>query len=134
MVTSYPGSPTPEIAEGIRSIPNNPMYFEFSVNEKVATEVAFGAAMNGHLSTVFFKSVGINVAADSFVQLGLFDLKGGMVVVLGMIQEQIPHKMNRIIDIFQNFHIYQCLSQILLKKSMKCLKKQLKLLKKNICQ
>ncbi|KAF2956946.1 thiamine pyrophosphate-dependent enzyme [Marinitoga sp. 38H-ov] len=85
VVTSYPGSPTPEIAEGIKSIPQdkNPMYFEFSVNEKVATEVAFGAAMNGHLSTVFFKSVGINVAADSFVQLGLFDLQGGMVIVLG---------------------------------------------------
>ncbi|KLO21900.1 thiamine pyrophosphate-dependent enzyme [Marinitoga sp. 1155] len=85
VVTSYPGSPTPEIAEGIRSIPKdkNPMYFEFSVNEKVATEVAFGASMNGHLSTVFFKSVGLNVAADSFVQLGLFDLIGGMIIVLG---------------------------------------------------
>ncbi|SHE78432.1 indolepyruvate ferredoxin oxidoreductase alpha subunit [Marinitoga hydrogenitolerans DSM 16785] len=85
VVTSYPGSPTPEIAEGIRNIPKekNPMYFEFSVNEKVATEVAFGASMNGHLSTVFFKSVGLNVAADSFVQLGLFDLIGGMVIVLG---------------------------------------------------
>lgn len=85
VATSYPGSPTPEIAEGIKSIPKekNPMYFEFSVNEKVAVEVAFGAAMNGHLSVVFFKSVGLNVASDSFVQLGLFDLKGGMVIVLG---------------------------------------------------
>lgn len=85
VVTSYPGSPTPEIATALRSIPKEkrPFYFEFSVNEKVATEVAFGAAMNGHLSTVFFKSVGLNVAADTFVQLSLMDIPGGMVVVLG---------------------------------------------------
>lgn len=85
VVTSYPGSPTPEIATALRSIPKEkrPFYFEFSINEKVATEVAFGAAMNGHLSTVFFKSVGLNVAADTFVQLSLMDIPGGMVVVLG---------------------------------------------------
>jgi len=85
VVTSYPGSPTPEIAAAIASIPaeRNPMYFEFSVNEKVATEVAFGASINGHLSCVFFKSVGINVAADTFVQLSLMELIGGMVIVLG---------------------------------------------------
>lgn len=85
VVTSYPGSPTPEIAEAIRAIPKEkrPFYFEFSVNEKVATEVAYGAAVNGHLSTVFFKSVGLNVAADTFVQLSLMNIIGGMVIVLG---------------------------------------------------
>lgn len=85
VVTSYPGSPTPEIADAIAAIPpdRRPFRFEFSVNEKVATEVAFGAAMNGHLATVFFKSVGLNVAADTFVQLGLQDIAGGLVVVLG---------------------------------------------------
>ena len=85
VVTSYPGSPTPEIADAIRAIPtlDRPFYFEFSTNEKVATEVAFGAAINGRLSVVFFKSVGLNVAADSFVQLPLMDIPGGMVVILG---------------------------------------------------
>jgi indolepyruvate ferredoxin oxidoreductase alpha subunit len=85
VVTSYPGSPTPEIASAIQSIPKDdrPFYFEFSTNEKVATELAYGAAVNGHLSTVFFKSVGLNVAADTFVQLGLMNIIGGMVVVLG---------------------------------------------------
>jgi indolepyruvate ferredoxin oxidoreductase, alpha subunit len=84
-VTSYPGSPTPEIAMAIEKIPaeRRPFYFEFSVNEKVATEVAFGAAVDGHLSTVFFKSVGLNVAADAFVQLNHMDLSGGMVIILG---------------------------------------------------
>ncbi len=85
VVSSYPGSPTPEIANAIASIPieKRPFYFEFSVNEKVATEVAFGASINGHLSCVFFKSVGINVAADTFVQLGLMEMIGGMVIILG---------------------------------------------------
>jgi len=85
VVASYPGSPTPEIAEAIRSIPiaQRPFYFEFSTNEKVATEVAYGAALNGHLSTVFFKSVGLNVASDTFVQLSLMNITGGMVIVLG---------------------------------------------------
>jgi indolepyruvate ferredoxin oxidoreductase alpha subunit len=85
VVASYPGSPTPEIATAIQSIPEKqcPLYFEFSTNEKVATEVAFGAALNGHLATVFFKSVGLNVAADTFVQLSLMNIPGGMVVILG---------------------------------------------------
>ena len=85
VVTSYPGSPTPEIAAAIAALPSEerPFYFEFSTNEKVATEVAYGAAVNGHLSTVFFKSVGLNVAADTFVQLNLMNIIGGMVVVLG---------------------------------------------------
>jgi len=85
VVTSYPGSPTPEIATAIQSIPleRRPFYFQFSTNEKVATEVALGASLNGYLSTVFFKSVGLNVAADAFVQLSLLNLIGGMVIVLG---------------------------------------------------
>ena len=85
VVTSYPGSPTPEIGTAIASIPldRRPFYFEFSTNEKVATEIAYGASVNGHLSCVFFKSVGLNVAADTFVQLGHMKLKGGMVVVIG---------------------------------------------------
>lgn len=85
VVTSYPGSPTPEIASAIQAIPKEkrPFYFEFSTNEKVATEVACGAALNGHLATVFFKSVGLNVAADTFVQLSLLNIPGGLVIVLG---------------------------------------------------
>ncbi|BBO66491.1 indolepyruvate oxidoreductase [Desulfosarcina alkanivorans] len=85
VVSAYPGSPTPEIATAIQAIPvpDRPFYFEFSTNEKVATELAYGAAVNGHLSTVFFKSVGLNVAADTFVQLSLMNIIGGMVVILG---------------------------------------------------
>ena len=85
VVTSYPGSPTPEIATAISGIPaeKRPFHFEFCVNEKVATEVAYGAAVNGRPAVVFFKSVGLNVAADTFVQLNHMDIPGGMVVIVG---------------------------------------------------
>jgi indolepyruvate ferredoxin oxidoreductase alpha subunit len=85
VVTSYPGSPTPEIAEALLAPPEKERtcHFEFSVNEKVALEMAAGAALNGHPSAVFFKSVGLNVAADSLVQLSMMELPGGMVVILG---------------------------------------------------
>ena len=85
VVTSYPGSPTPEIADALLAPPekDRPCHFEFAVNEKVALEMAAGASLNGHASAVFFKSVGLNVAADSLVQLALMELPGGLVVVLG---------------------------------------------------
>ncbi|MBN2857406.1 MAG: indolepyruvate ferredoxin oxidoreductase, partial [Candidatus Delongbacteria bacterium] len=85
VITSYPGSPTPEIAEALNSVPEEMRnyHFEWATNEKVATEVAFGSSINGNMSVVFFKSVGLNVAADSLVQLGLMNLTGGLVVILG---------------------------------------------------
>jgi len=85
VATSYPGSPTPEIATAIGTIPaaERPFYFEFSTNEKVALELAFGAALNGHGAVTFFKSVGLNVAADSFVQLSMMRIPGGLVIILG---------------------------------------------------
>lgn len=85
VVTSYPGSPTPEIADALLAPPekDRPCHFEFAVNEKVALEFAAGASLNGHPSAVFFKSVGLNVAADSLVQLALMELTGGLVIILG---------------------------------------------------
>ena len=85
VITTFPGSPTPEIAAALTTIPDEerPFYFEYSINEKVALEVAAGGALNGHLSACFFKSVGLNVAMDSLIQLPMMGLIGGMVVVLG---------------------------------------------------
>jgi indolepyruvate ferredoxin oxidoreductase alpha subunit len=59
------------------------IYFEFSTNEKVATEVAATAAIAGVPASCFMKSVGLNVASDSFVQLSKFTMPGGLVVILG---------------------------------------------------
>lgn len=85
VITTFPGSPTPEIAAALTTVPESerPFHFEYSVNEKVAIEVAAGSSLNGHLSACFFKSVGLNVAMDSLIQLPLMALTGGMVVILG---------------------------------------------------
>ena len=84
VATAYPGSPTSEIGVRLAEITEESgIYFEFSTNEKVATEVAASAAIGGLPSTVFMKSVGLNVAADSFVQLSMYTMPGGLVVILG---------------------------------------------------
>ncbi|MGC9778377.1 MAG: 4Fe-4S binding protein [Candidatus Heimdallarchaeota archaeon] len=81
---AYPGSPTSEIGMRLAEIADKSgIYFEFSTNEKVATEVAASAAIGGASAVCFMKSVGLNVAADSFVQLSLFTIPGGLVVILG---------------------------------------------------
>ena len=45
VITTFPGSPTPEIAQALTTVPESerPFYFEYSLNEKVALEVATGA-------------------------------------------------------------------------------------------
>jgi indolepyruvate ferredoxin oxidoreductase alpha subunit len=84
VATAYPGSPTSEIGVQLANITDKSgIYFEFSTNEKVATEVAASAAIAGAPATVFMKSVGLNVASDSFVQLSMFTISGGLVVILG---------------------------------------------------
>lgn len=84
IAAAYPGSPTSEIGVRLGQITEESgIYFEFSTNEKVATEVAASAAIGGAPATCFMKSVGLNVAADSFVQLSMFTMPGGLVVILG---------------------------------------------------
>ncbi|HUT98071.1 MAG TPA: thiamine pyrophosphate-dependent enzyme [bacterium] len=83
VATTYPGSPTPEIARAILDAHAPSLFFEYSTNEIVATEFALGAALAGHPSVVFMKSVGLNVASDAVVQLPLYELPGGMVVIVG---------------------------------------------------
>lgn len=57
------------------------MYFEYSVNEKVAMEVAGAAAASGVRSFVFMKHVGLNVASDAFMTLSYTGVRAGMVVM-----------------------------------------------------
>ncbi|MHA1213263.1 MAG: indolepyruvate ferredoxin oxidoreductase, partial [Candidatus Heimdallarchaeota archaeon] len=84
VTAAYPGSPVSEIGVRLAEITNESgIYFEFSTNEKVATEVAASAAVGGAPAACFMKSVGLNVASDSFVQLSMFTMPGGLVVILG---------------------------------------------------
>ncbi len=77
--TAYPGTPSTEILENLRTYPG--VNVEWSVNEKVAVEVASGASFSGARAIVAMKHVGLNVAADPLMTLAYTGVGGGMVVV-----------------------------------------------------
>ena len=72
VAASYPGTPATEILEALAEASKEfGIYAEWSINEIVATEVAAGASMAGVRSIVSMKHVGLNVAADAAMTLGL---------------------------------------------------------------
>ena len=83
IASTYPGTPSSEIGNVLSQIAKHAgMYFEFSSNEKVALEVSAAAAASGLRSFVFMKSVGLNVAADSFMSTIYEGVRGGMVILV----------------------------------------------------
>ncbi|MEM5855715.1 MAG: indolepyruvate ferredoxin oxidoreductase subunit alpha, partial [Candidatus Aenigmatarchaeota archaeon] len=81
--TTYPGTPASEIGDTFAQIAKQTgIYFEYSVNEKVALEAAAGASFSGLKSIVSFKNFGLNVASDSFFPVAYFDLNAGLVIVV----------------------------------------------------
>lgn len=82
VVTSYPGTPASEIVESLAAVSKeHNLHIEWSVNEKVALEVAIGASWTGVRSAAVMKHVGLNVAADPFMTLAYTGVKGGLVVI-----------------------------------------------------
>ncbi|MBW1668997.1 MAG: indolepyruvate ferredoxin oxidoreductase subunit alpha [Deltaproteobacteria bacterium] len=80
--TCYPGTPSSEIPEQFFAISKETdLYFEYSTNEKVAMEVAAGAAISGLRTMVTMKHVGLNVAADPLMTLAYTGVEAGMVIV-----------------------------------------------------
>lgn len=80
--TAYPGTPSSEIALQFFQISQeSDLYFEYSANEKVALEVAAGAAMSGLWAICTMKHVGVNVAADALMTLAYTGIVGSLVLV-----------------------------------------------------
>jgi indolepyruvate ferredoxin oxidoreductase alpha subunit len=79
VATAYPGTPSTEILESLRSYPG--LHAEWSPNEKVALETGMGAAFGGVRALVVMKHVGVNVAADPLFTLSYTGLRGGLVLV-----------------------------------------------------
>jgi len=80
--STYPGTPSSEIGDTFFKIAKDAgMYFEYSINEKVALEVAAGAAHSGVRTICSMKHVGLNVAADGFMTLIYTGTNAGMIVV-----------------------------------------------------
>lgn len=81
VVSGYPGTPSSEIVDILRAQEDRDFYVEWSVNEKVAVEVAIGAAFTGVRAFVTMKHVGLNVAADPLMTVSYAGTKGGLIIL-----------------------------------------------------
>ena len=80
VASSYPGTPSTEITECIAKYDD--VYSEWAPNEKVAMEVAAGAAIAGARSFCAMKHVGLNVAADPLFTASYTGVNAGMVIAV----------------------------------------------------
>ena len=80
VVSSYPGTPSTEVTEYASKY--DEISSEWAPNEKVAMEVAFGAAVAGARSFCAMKHVGLNVAADPLFTASYTGVNAGMVILV----------------------------------------------------
>ena len=80
VVAGYPGTPSSEIIEYL-GLMKPECHIEWSVNEKVALEVAIGASWSGGRSVATMKHVGLNVASDPLMTLAYTGVKGGLIII-----------------------------------------------------
>lgn len=83
-VYAYPGTPSTEITEYIQLLPvtkERGIHSNWCTNEKTAMEAALGVSYVGKRALVCMKHVGLNVAADPFVNSAMSGANGGVVVV-----------------------------------------------------
>ena len=81
---AYPGTPSTEILEFIQTDPvanRRGIHRGWSTNEKTAMEEALGMSFCGKRATVSMKHVGLNVAADPFVNSAMTGANGGLMVI-----------------------------------------------------
>src|SRR5512137_471721 len=82
---AYPGTPSTEIFETIRrhaAEADPPIRGLWSTNEKVALEEGVGVSYAGKRALVSMKHVGLNVAADPFMNVAVSGAHGGLVVAV----------------------------------------------------
>jgi indolepyruvate ferredoxin oxidoreductase alpha subunit len=81
---AYPGTPSSEIMEYLQTVA--PRYGDFVAewcsNEKTAYEAAVGVSLVGRRVLVSMKHVGLNVAADPFINSALLAIHGGLVLAV----------------------------------------------------
>jgi indolepyruvate ferredoxin oxidoreductase alpha subunit len=81
VVASYPGTPSSEITDTlVTTARETGLYAEWSVNEKVALEVAMAASISGLRALAIMKHVGVNVAHDPLMSASYMGL-GGLVLI-----------------------------------------------------
>jgi len=83
-VYAYPGTPSTEITEYIQAskeAKERDIKSMWSSNEKTAMETAIGMSYAGKKSLVCMKHVGLNVAADAFINSAITGANGALVVL-----------------------------------------------------
>jgi len=84
-VYSYPGTPSTEITEFIQNAVGTrliaPLQAVWCSNEKTALETALGMSYAGKRTLSCMKHVGLNVAADAFMNIAMSGINGGMIIV-----------------------------------------------------
>lgn len=82
VAAGYPGTPSSEIIENLaKAAKARNMYVEWSVNEKVALEVAAAASFAGLRAAAVMKQVGVNVASDFMLHLSGSGTRGGLILI-----------------------------------------------------
>src|SRR5665811_1902162 len=79
-VTGYPGTPSTGCLSSLLAMDLTDTHVEWSVNEKVALEVATGVAWSGHRALCTMKMSGLNVAYDTLISVAYSGCDGGLVV------------------------------------------------------
>ena len=74
--TGYPGTPSTEIFEHVERHAPGDVVAHWSSNEKTAYEAAIGVSMVGRRVLVAMKHVGLNVAADAFMNSAVTGTNG----------------------------------------------------------
>jgi indolepyruvate ferredoxin oxidoreductase alpha subunit len=85
VAAAYPGTPSTEILQAVidrAGLALEPLHIEWSVNEKIAFEVALAASYTGKRAAAVMKQVGLNVAADPFMRTAYLGVKGGMLTIV----------------------------------------------------
>jgi indolepyruvate ferredoxin oxidoreductase alpha subunit len=83
-IYAYPGTPSTEIMEYIQhaqQAEDGNIHRKWSANEKTAMEAATGMSYAGKRALVCMKHVGMNVAADSFMNISITGANGGLVIL-----------------------------------------------------
>ena len=78
----YPGTPSSEVGDTFSRIAREAdVVFEYSVNEKIAVEIAFAASLTGARAMCSMKHLGLNYACDPASTMPYVGVEGGMVIV-----------------------------------------------------
>jgi indolepyruvate ferredoxin oxidoreductase alpha subunit len=83
-VYAYPGTPSTEITEYIQDsdmAKSRGIRSKWCVNEKTALEAALGMSYAGKRALCCMKHVGLNVAADCFMNAAMSGVNGGLIIV-----------------------------------------------------